>query len=147
MSAADAEAMEELTAMGSGVNVLVVDDNSDAADLAATVLTDAGHRVEVAYSGLEALERVAGWHPDVVVLDIGLPDLDGYQIAAELRSRHPERVFQMIALTGYGQSHDRTRSAAAGFAAHLVKPVDPVQLSAAVGRLAGAAEVEARPPV
>jgi CheY-like chemotaxis protein len=147
MSAADAEAMEELTAMGSGVNVLVVDDNSDAADLAATVLTDAGHRVEVAYSGLEALERVAGWHPDVVVLDIGLPDLDGYQIAAELRSRHPERVFQMIALTGYGQPHDRTRSAAAGFAAHLVKPVDPVQLSAAVGRLAGAADVEARPPV
>jgi len=119
-------------------SVLVVDDNRDAADLAATVLADAGHAVDVAYSGLDALQRVAAAAPDVIVLDIGLPDLDGYEVALQLQARHPDRQFRLVALTGYGQSHDRLRSAAAGFAAHLVKPVDPLKLRAVVERIVAA---------
>lgn len=122
-----------------GVQVLVVDDNRDAADLAASVLQDAGHHVEVAYTGFEALERAARTLPDVVILDIGLPDMDGYSVAAELRARHPGVPFVLIALTGYGLKRDRARSGAAGFAAHLVKPLDALELTAMLQRVLDAA--------
>ena len=114
--------------------VLVVDDNQDAAELAAAVLSADGHQVSVAHSGFEALQQTSANTFDVVLLDIGLPDLDGYEVAAKLLARAPEAHCQLIAVTGYGQSHHRARSAEAGFTAHLVKPVEPAKLAEAVRR-------------
>ena len=105
-----------------GKNVLIVDDNVDAADLLNALLRAAGHRVTTAHDPLEALELVRDLAPEVAVLDIGLPVMDGYELGARIRSQAPN--CRLIALTGYGQSEDRTRSAAAGFHSHLVKPVD-----------------------
>jgi len=106
----------------SGKNVLIVDDNADAAELLHVLLKAAGHRVTTAHDPLEALELVKRLAPEVAVLDIGLPVMDGYELGARIRDQAPS--CRLIALTGYGQSEDRTRSAAAGFHAHLVKPVD-----------------------
>ncbi len=128
-------APDEADAAHPGVRVLVVDDNRDAADLAAIVLSRAGHEVATAYSGAEALALAHEQAPDVIVLDIGLPDLDGYAVAAGIAELYPGRRICIIALTGYGLPHDRRRSDAAGFSAHLVKPIDPMQLLAAVRQL------------
>jgi len=108
--------------------VLIVDDNNDAADSLADLLRDAGHEVEVAYSPVAALKLVETFRPEVAVLDIGLPVMDGYELAARLRSNPVTANCLLIALTGYGQSHDRLRSEEGGFQYHLVKPVDIVQL-------------------
>jgi CheY-like chemotaxis protein len=129
--------------------VLVVDDNRDAAELAGTVLATAGHAVEVAHTGLDALHRAELASFDVIVLDIGLPDLDGYAVADELRSaRFPGAAHtRIVALTGYGQATDRARSVEAGFAAHLVKPIDPARLLETVNKLLPVALVERHPPI
>jgi CheY-like chemotaxis protein/anti-sigma regulatory factor (Ser/Thr protein kinase) len=111
-------------AAASGARVLVVDDNADAADLLAELLREAGHRVEVAYSPVTALQIVESFQPEVAILDLGLPVMDGYELAARLRTEGKAAGCRLIALTGYGQSQDRARSAASGFAHHLVKPVD-----------------------
>ena len=113
-----------------GKNVLVVDDNADAADLLDVILQAVGHRVTTANDPLEALELVASLTPEVAVLDIGLPVMDGYELGARIRSRMPN--CRLIALTGYGQGEDRARSAAAGFDAHLVKPIEIEALLAAI---------------
>ncbi len=113
-----------------GKNVLIVDDNADAADLLNVLLKAAGHRVTTAHDPLEALELVAKLAPEVAVLDIGLPVMDGYELGARIRSLAPS--CRLIALTGYGQTEDRTRSSAAGFNAHLVKPVDIAHLLAEI---------------
>jgi signal transduction histidine kinase len=105
-----------------GKKVLIVDDNADAAELLHLLLKAAGHRVTTAHDPLEAMELVETLAPEVAVLDIGLPVMDGYELGARIRKQAPS--CRLIALTGYGQSEDRTRSAAAGFHAHLVKPVD-----------------------
>jgi PAS domain S-box-containing protein len=106
--------------------VLIVDDNQDAADSLAVVLRFEGHETSVAYSAQAAIEAVSSSQPEFVLLDIGLPNMDGYEVARRIRSSGaPARI---IALTGYGQLEDRQRSAAAGFAAHLVKPVDIAML-------------------
>ncbi|HTM18975.1 MAG TPA: ATP-binding protein, partial [Kofleriaceae bacterium] len=110
--------------------ILVVDDNHDAAETLADVLRDAGHQVEVASDGPEALDQARRFQPDVAVLDIGLPVMDGYELAERLRADHPE--LWMVAVTGYGREHDRTRSRLAGFGEHLVKPVDLDRLLASV---------------
>jgi len=102
-------------------NVLVVDDNVDAADLLDIMLRTAGHRVTASHGPLEALEALANLEPEVAILDIGLPVMDGYELGAKIRARAPG--CRLIALTGYGQREDRARSVAAGFDAHLVKPV------------------------
>jgi PAS domain S-box-containing protein len=105
--------------------VLVVDDNVDAARTFAEIATLWKHDVRVAYNGTTALELANSYHPDVVLLDIGLPGMSGYQVARQLR-RQPEFAKTMIvAVTGYGQEEDRGRSRAAGFNHHLVKPVAP----------------------
>jgi signal transduction histidine kinase/ActR/RegA family two-component response regulator len=109
---------------GHGKRILVVDDNSDAADSLADLLRDVGHEVAVAYSPVAALEVVKTFRPEVAVLDIGLPVMDGYELAARLRTNPATAGCLLIALTGYGQSHDRTRSEEGGFQHHLVKPVD-----------------------
>jgi signal transduction histidine kinase/CheY-like chemotaxis protein len=113
--------------------VLLVDDNEDLAELLADVLRQAGHVVEVAHDGPSALARVVLFHPEVAVLDIGLPVMDGYALAAELRSAMRDGAPKLIAVSGYGQAIDRELSKRAGFAAHLVKPVDFAALEAAIG--------------
>jgi CheY-like chemotaxis protein len=112
-----------------GTRVLVVDDNADAADLLAELLREAGHQVAVAYSPVTALEIVESFHPQVAILDLGLPVMDGYELAARLRKGRQAPGCRMIALTGYGQSQDRERSSASGFAHHMVKPVDIAKLT------------------
>lgn len=105
--------------------VLVVDDNPDAADLLGDVLERAGHEVSVVNDPLEALSHVGDFQPDVAVLDIGLPVMDGYELATRLRASSD---CLLIALTGYGQADDVLRSQGAGFDSHLVKPVDTQRL-------------------
>jgi len=109
-----------------GRRILVVDDNADSADSLAMILNHSGHMAEPAYSAEMALERAADFDPDFIILDIGLPGADGYQVARQLRSRGSNA--RLIALTGYGQPEDVRRAYDAGFGAHLVKPVDVPRL-------------------
>lgn len=109
---------------GEGRRVLVVDDNVDAAELLGEVLELDGHQVTVVHDGQTALERLDVLDPDVVFLDIGLPGLDGYEVARRMRQRLGGGCPRLVAVTGYGQSSDRQRSREAGFDAHLVKPVE-----------------------
>jgi CheY-like chemotaxis protein len=103
--------------------VLVVDDNVDSAESVALLLQTMGQVVQTAYDGATALEAVESFGPDVVLLDIGLPGMDGYEVARELRRRGLTDVI-LVALTGYGQQEDQARARAAGFDHHLVKPAD-----------------------
>jgi len=117
------------------VRVLVVDDNADAAELLSEMLTADHFLVRHALDGPSALTVAAEFQPDVAVLDIGLPVMDGYELAARFRE-HPQLArTKLIALTGYGQADDRRRSAEAGFTVHLVKPVEREKLRAAVSDL------------
>lgn len=101
--------------------ILLVDDNDDAAEMLRVALEDAGHIVAIAGSGPEALERAAQFRPEVGVLDIGLPGIDGYELARRLRRMHP--AVRLVALTGYGQNSDIEAATRAGFDAHFAKPV------------------------
>jgi CheY-like chemotaxis protein len=109
---------------GAGRRVLIVDDNRDAADMMANALTLRGFDVRTAHDGLAALDVAAAFGPELAVLDIGLPVMDGYELAARLRQTPGLEHVRLIAVTGYGQKSDRERSAAAGFDQHIVKPVD-----------------------
>jgi len=133
-------------ASGPPRRVLIVDDNVDAAELLVEYLGARGHRTAMAHDGLEALDKYASFSPDCVVIDIGLPVLDGYEVARRIRQQEevePGRdPAQLVALTGYGQASDRRKSAEAGMDAHLVKPVD---LSALEAVLAKAGSVNAPP--
>jgi CheY-like chemotaxis protein len=104
--------------------VLVVDDNADAADMMKAVLDIHGHAVEVAYDGGSALRVLATFTPDIVLLDIGLPDIDGYELARVLRNDPKWRGAYLVAVTGWGQEEDRARARERGFDAHLTKPAD-----------------------
>ena len=104
--------------------ILVVDDNEDAAEWLATVLRLHGHETHVAYDGLEAVTTAERIRPDAVLLDIGLPRLDGYEACRRIRAQSWGRDLLLVALTGWGQDEDRQESRDAGFDAHLVKPVD-----------------------
>jgi PAS domain S-box-containing protein len=110
--------------------VLVVDDNADAASSLAVLLKLEGHEARVAHNGPSALEAVEQSPPDVVFLDIGMSGMDGYEVARRLRALRGARGLKLIALTGWGQEHDRQRARAAGFDHHLTKPVVPNQLHA-----------------
>ena len=107
--------------------VLVVDDNQDAAEALAWILEPL-HEVQIAYDGRTAVERALAFQPDVVLLDIGLPVLNGYQVAEELRKSPETSHCVIIAITGYGQSSDRERALQSGFDFHLVKPAEPTQV-------------------
>ena len=113
------------TAAGARRRVLVVDDNVDTAESLSLLLRLRGYEVEIAYDGPAALKRAASFHPEAVLLDIGLPGLDGYQVASRLRRRRRTAKVLLVALTGYGQEEDQRRSQEAGFDHHLTKPVDP----------------------
>ncbi len=104
--------------------VLVVDDNVDAALSLAQLLEMDGHQSQAVYGALEALECVPQFRPDIVLLDIGLPEMSGYEVAQRLRQMTDLAPMKLIALTGYGHSDDKARALAAGFDAHLAKPVD-----------------------
>jgi CheY-like chemotaxis protein len=108
--------------------ILVVDDNDDARMLLGEALETVGHQVRTAADAVEALEIVQVFTPDVAVLDIGLPVMDGYELAGRLRAQLGAKAPRLIALTGYGQENDRARSAEAGFDLHLVKPIDVKRL-------------------
>ncbi|MBA3886731.1 MAG: PAS domain S-box protein [Acidobacteria bacterium] len=109
----------------SGHRLLVVDDNQDGADSLATLLKLQGHEVRVAYSGMAALETTKTYTPDVVFMDIGMPGMDGYEVARRLRQTPGLERVVLAALTGWGQQEDRRRTADAGFDHHLVKPPEP----------------------
>jgi CheY-like chemotaxis protein len=107
-----------------GVRVLVVDDNRDAADSLCILLGSLGVEAHCAYAGDEALRRLPQLRPDVVVLDIGMPGMDGYAVARAIRAEAHNDGLRLIALTGWGQEGDRERTRASGFDHHLTKPVD-----------------------
>jgi PAS domain S-box-containing protein len=126
----------EAARAGRPVRILVVDDNPDAADSLALLLRGDGHQVEMALNCAQALERARTLRPEVVLLDIALPGgADGYEVARRLREMPEAQGTMLVALTGYGQEQDRRRSAEAGFAAHLVKPIDLELLRELLGRL------------
>jgi CheY-like chemotaxis protein len=108
--------------------VLVVDDNVDAAESLAMVLRLMGHDVRTAHDGPSGLAAVKEFQPDVLLLDIGLPGMDGYEVARRLRLMPEGQSIQLVAVSGYGQEEDRRRAQEAGFDQHLTKPVDPASL-------------------
>ena len=121
-----------IAAARAAVRVLLVDDNTDAAELFAEYLSSVGYDVRTAHDGPSALEVAAVFRPTVAVLDIGLPVMDGYELATRLRERFGDETPRLIAMTGYGQQEDRENSRRAGFERHLVKPVDAHALLAAI---------------
>ncbi len=127
---AEGEPMKVASSMPA-LRILVVDDNQDTADLTADVLSHLGHDVRVAYDGPSAIAAVADFVPDAALLDIGLPGMDGYELAQRLRARLGDAV-RFVAMSGYGQRDDRQRSQEAGFSNHLVKPVNVESLQAAL---------------
>jgi PAS domain S-box-containing protein len=119
--------------------VLVVDDNTDAADTLDLLLRSLGHTTRVANNGQDALALAAGFRPDVILLDIGMPGLDGYEVARRLEDLRKVYPFRIIAVTGWGQDADRKRAREAGFDFHLLKPVDINLLAQVLGGRNGSA--------
>ncbi|HEY6476350.1 MAG TPA: ATP-binding protein [Polyangia bacterium] len=121
---------------GNGLRVLVVDDNVDAAQALQYLLKHLGHEVTIAHDGPRALAAADRVRPDLILLDIGLPGMDGFAVAAGLRKAGHDRV-ALVALTGYAQDEDRRRSSQAGFDRHLIKPVDTAALLSLTAEVAG----------
>ncbi len=115
--------------------ILVVDDNRDAAESLSMLLELDGNETRSAYDGLEAIEITETFRPEVILLDIGLPELDGYEVARKIRERPGGRSIVLVAVTGWGQDEDRRRSQEAGFNYHLTKPVDRVALGSLLANL------------
>jgi len=118
------------------LRVLVADDNRDGADSCATLLELSGHTVFTAYNGREAFEAAEQLRPDVALLDIGMPELNGYEVAHKIRGQRWGSSIVLIAITGWGQEEDRRNALAAGFDHHLAKPIDPNQLDAVLRSVA-----------
>jgi CheY-like chemotaxis protein/two-component sensor histidine kinase len=112
------------------LRILLADDNRDACESLEMLLESEGHEVRVAYDGESALAALAAFHPDVALLDIGMPKMNGYELATEIRRQSWSDGMQLVAVTGWGQADDRQRALAAGFDAHFVKPVDIAELQA-----------------
>jgi signal transduction histidine kinase/CheY-like chemotaxis protein len=133
--AAAGAAAAQPVASPAGLRVLVVDDNHDVADSTASVMRMSGCDVHVAYDGKAALESVQRLRPDAVLLDIGLPAIDGYLVAEHIRAQPENGRTMIVAVSGYGQEQDRERSKSVGFDYHVVKPIDPAVLAGLVGSL------------
>jgi two-component system, chemotaxis family, CheB/CheR fusion protein len=116
------------------LRVLVADDNRDSAASCAALLESCGHRVSVAHSGREAFELACNLRPDALLLDIGMPELNGYQLAQRIRATGWGRTATLVAITGWGQEHDKRRALEAGFDHHLTKPIDPNSLEGLLQR-------------
>lgn len=121
-------ASDELNHSSNKLRILVVDDNQDAANSLSLLLEATGNDTFVVHDGRTALNAIENYHPDVVLLDIGMPDLDGYEVASRLRKLENGKNIKLFAVTGWGQENDIRQSKDAGFDAHLVKPVDPQKL-------------------
>jgi CheY-like chemotaxis protein len=117
-----------------GLKVLVADDNEDAVESAAMILSLNGNDVKLASDGLEAVEAADRYRPDVVLLDIGMPKLNGFEACRRIRSEPWGRDMLVVAVTGWGQEEDRRRTAEAGFDAHFTKPVDFASVMALIGQ-------------
>jgi CheY-like chemotaxis protein len=121
------EALDAPSPMGAQtrpLRILIVEDNRDSADSLRELLELAGYRVEVAYSGQAALAITSEFQPEVVLCDLGLPGMTGYEVVGALRQNPSLATARMVAVSGYGQEEDKTRSRTAGFDAHLTKPVE-----------------------
>jgi CheY-like chemotaxis protein/two-component sensor histidine kinase len=125
------------TAAVRSLRLLIVDDNADAAETLGMLLADAGHAVTVEHNPRIALDLARELRPDICLLDIGLPDIDGNELARRLRAQAETAGAVLVAVTGYGQERDRNEAYAAGFDYHFVKPVDMARLYALIARIAG----------
>ncbi|MDB5390302.1 MAG: chemotaxis protein methyltransferase CheR, partial [Planctomycetaceae bacterium] len=119
---------EQSTASRAGHRLLVVDDNADAANSLAVLLRLQGHDVRVAHNGPDAVELALNYRPDMIFLDLGMPGMDGYEVARRVRQASELNHVVLTALTGWGQPEDRRRTSEAGFDHHLVKPIEPRDL-------------------
>jgi len=118
-----------------GCRVLVVDDNLDNVESISMLLRVLGHEVETATDGLQALEVTRTFRPDVVLLDIGLPNLDGYEVAARIRAEQDGAPIRLVAVTGWSRDDEPMRVKKAGFDHHLTKPVDPKRLESIIASM------------
>lgn len=143
--------VQRIATNGDGCRVLIADDNKDAADSLAALLAVAGHELRVTYDGLAALSAARDFHPQVALLDIDMPGLDGYALAEALRAEPWASQLTLVAITGWGNPQSARRAESAGFEEHLVKPVDPERIKALLrdrqpaARAAGAADREPHP--
>jgi signal transduction histidine kinase len=128
------KAVQTLASEVGDMGVLVVDDNEAAAQMLGTLLAHNGHKVSMAHSGFAALEEASKSRPQVALLDIGLPDISGYEVGKRLRAAYGQDI-ALVALTGYGQEEDRQKAADAGFDEHLVKPVSIVDIERTLAKL------------
>ena len=117
-----------------GFRVLVVDDNLDNAESLSMFVRLLGYEVETAHDGLQAIEVAQRFAPDLVLLDIGLPKLDGYEVAQRLRAEATCKAACLVAITGWGRDEDNDRAMQAGFDHHLTKPVDPAVLESLIAK-------------
>ena len=112
-----------------GLRILVVDDNHDSAESLSLLLELAGYQTNVAFDGVEAVEAAASFRPEVILMDLGMPKLNGFEAARQIRQQAWGKGIVLVALSGWGQEEDRNKTAEAGFDAHLVKPVDYATLT------------------
>ncbi len=131
----DAESSADDGASQPRRRVLVVDDNQDAAEALATILSMSGHDTELAHDGMGAIAAAASFRPEVVFLDIGMPSIDGHETARRIREQPWGKDMVLVALTGWGQAEDRRKSREAGFNHHLVKPADPTLVAELLSKL------------
>jgi CheY-like chemotaxis protein len=127
-------ALEKAAEPGPSEKILVVDDNRDAAQTMAYLLQAEGHEVKTAYGGEEAVTQAAEFRPDLIFMDLGMPQVDGYEATRRIRALSGDRRPRIIALTGWGQAADRQRASDAGMDGHLVKPADPRVLREVISR-------------
>jgi CheY-like chemotaxis protein len=125
--------------------ILLADDNRDALETLARLLQLGGHEIYKAMDGVQALEAATRVRPDLVLLDIGMPGMDGYEVARRIRSQPWGRAAMLVALTGWGQESDRKRSRDAGFDTHCIKPLDPQRLSMLLASLSTPGSAAAEP--
>lgn len=128
MADANASTAPALTPSKHGFRILVVDDNHDSALSLAMMLSIMGHETRTAHDGESAVETAESFLPDIVLLDIGLPKLNGYEVAQRIREHAWGQSMFLIAVTGWGQEEDRQRSSEVGLNVHMVKPVEPAAL-------------------
>jgi PAS domain S-box-containing protein len=133
--AADAKPREDRCSSGAALKLLLADDNRDAAETCAMLLESEGHQVYQAHDGQQALELAERYRPDALLLDIGMPDMNGYELAQQIRSAEWGKQMLLIAVTGWGQADDKRRAREAGFDHHLVKPIDIQQLHSLLAAL------------
>ena len=123
----------------SGLRVLAVDDEADARELLTAMLSKCDAQVRATASATEALEVLANWHPDVLISDIEMPDIDGYSLIRQVRELEPDRGGQIpaVALTAHARVEDRLRALRAGFQIHVSKPIEPTELAIVLASLTG----------